>query len=234
MSDMKVMPSIDLSSGKAVKRVRGVKGSELVITDAIKAAEEFYELGYDSIHVVDLDAAEGVGDNEDLIRDICKVGFRWIQVGGGVRDRTKASRLLSYGVNALVISTLFYLNRGSFEELIKALGGDKVLVAIDYGDDLMVRVKGWKESALSVYDAINLINMYDLFGVLFTYIEFEGSGRGVDSRLKDFIHAVRGIKEYAGGVRNLNDLMYLKGLGIDYVIIGMAMYMGFLKGVRYV
>lgn len=231
---MKVMPSIDLSSGKAVKRVKGVRGSELVITDAIKAAEEFYELGYDSIHVVDLDAADGVGDNEDLIRNICKVGFKWIQVGGGVRDKSKASRLISYGADALVISTLFYLNRNSFEELIKTLGSDKVLVAIDYGDDLMVRIKGWKESALSIYEAINLINRYDLLGVIFTYIEFEGSGKGVDSRLRNFLHVVRGIKEYAGGVRDLNDLIYLKSLGVDYVIVGMAMYMGFLKGVKYV
>ncbi len=231
---MKVMPSIDLSSGKAVKRVKGVRGSELVITDAIKAAEEFYELGYDSIHVVDLDAADGVGDNEELIRNICKVGFKWIQVGGGVRDKSKASRLISYGADALVISTLFYLNRNSFEELIKTLGSDKVLVAIDYGDDLMVRIKGWKESALSIYEAINLINRYDLLGVIFTYIEFEGSGKGVDSRLRNFLHVVRGIKEYAGGVRDLNDLIYLKSLGVDYVIVGMAMYMGFLKGVKYV
>ncbi len=100
---MKVMPSIDISEGKAVKRVRGLRGSGLVLGDPLKIAKEILDEGYDAVHIVDLDSAEGTGNNEQVIKEICKLGFKWVQVGGGIRSVDKAESLASI-CNAIVLS----------------------------------------------------------------------------------------------------------------------------------
>ncbi len=231
---MKVLPSIDLSLGRVVKRVRGIRGTGVVVGDAVKVAEELYELGYDSVHVVDLDAAEGLGSNEGLIKDVVKVGFKWVQVGGGIRGISKAIRLLSYGVTAVVVSTMFYTSRNTFEELLRVVGGDKVLVAVDYDNSLTVRVKGWREGGVGVDEALNMVGNYDVLGIILTYIDSEGTEGGVDRRITNFVRRIKGLKEYAGGVSTVDDLLFLKGVGVDYVIVGMAIYRGTLLGVKYV
>lgn len=231
---MRVVPSIDLSSGKAVKRVRGIRGSELVVGDPVKVAEELHELGYEVLHIVDLDAAEGRGDNEDLVKVLTTLGFKWVQVGGGIRDRVKAQRLLSYGASSVVISTIFYENRRLFEEVVNLVGGEKVLIAVDYDEDLTVRTRGWVRGSVRVDEALNDINDYEVLGVIFTYIGSEGTAGGVDRRIQNFVGRVRGLREYAGGISSLDDLKFLKEVGIDYAIVGMAIYRGSLVGVRYV
>jgi len=231
---VKVLPSIDLSLGRVVKRVRGIRGTGVVVGNAVKVAEELYELGYDSVHIVDLDAAEGLGSNEDLIKDVVKVGFKWVQVGGGIRGISKAIRLLSYGVTAVVVSTMFYTSRNTFEELLRVVGGDKVLVAVDYDNSLTVRVKGWREGGVGVDEALNTVGNYDVLGIILTYIDSEGTEGGVDRRITNFVRRIKGLKEYAGGVSTVDDLLFLKGIGVDYVIVGMAIYRGTLLGVKYV
>lgn len=103
---LEVMPSIDISEGIAVKRVKGQRGTGLILGDPFKLAQEAYGDGYDKVHIVDLDAAEGVGSNEDVIRRICReVGFSHVQVGGGIRGIEKARRLLR-DCDYIVVSTL--------------------------------------------------------------------------------------------------------------------------------
>ncbi|TRM96100.1 1-(5-phosphoribosyl)-5-((5-phosphoribosylamino)methylideneamino)imidazole-4-carboxamide isomerase [Sulfolobus sp. B1] len=141
---IKVLPSIDISEGKAVKRIRGVKGTGLILGDPVKIAYNIYEEGYDSIHVIDLDSAEGVGSNEEYIKDICKIGFKWIQVGGGIRSLDRAKKLISLGVSAIILSTLPFINFKEFKHILDegtAKGVDhKVKTLVD-------KIKGIREYA---------------------------------------------------------------------------------------
>ncbi|MEM2158048.1 MAG: 1-(5-phosphoribosyl)-5-((5-phosphoribosylamino)methylideneamino)imidazole-4-carboxamide isomerase [Sulfolobales archaeon] len=231
---MRVIPSIDLSNYKAVKRIKGVRNSGLILGDALKVAEELYGMGYDSLHIVDLDAAGGYGNNEDLIKKLITVGFKWVQVGGGIRSIEKANRILSYGASSIVVSTLFYEDRQTFNKLVEVVGGEKVLVAVDYDEDLIIKLKGWATYGTNIYKAMSDINNYDVLGVIFTYIGNEGTQQGVDKRVKEFAQNVKGLKEYAGGITSLDDLKFLKYAGIDYAILGMSIYTGSLIGVKYV
>jgi len=229
---MKVMPSIDLSNGIAVKRVHGIRGSGIVVGNPVDVAYKLYELGYDVLHVVDLDAAEGVGDNENVIKELGKVGFMFLQVGGGIRSVEKAVRILSYGASAVVISTVYFTNRRIFNNIIRSVGGDKVIVALDYDSSHNVMIRGWKERAVSLHEALQELATYMLRGVLFTYISSEGAEGGIDEHIGRFAATVRGLKEYAGGVSSTEDLIKLKDMGFDYAIVGMALYRGRLWGVR--
>ncbi|MEM1541707.1 MAG: 1-(5-phosphoribosyl)-5-((5-phosphoribosylamino)methylideneamino)imidazole-4-carboxamide isomerase [Ignisphaera sp.] len=229
---IKVMPSIDISDGRAVKRVKGVRGTGIVIGDPIKVAEELYSNGYEAVHVVDLDAAEGVGDNSHLISNISSIGFSWIQVGGGIRSLTKVYRVLGYGASAVVISSLFFRNRSEFNHIINNVGGDKVILTLDYRSDGYVYVSGWNEKAIEIDKAIEIASQYPLLGIMFTYIDTEGTMSGIDSNIAKYVSKVKGLKEYAGGISKYEDILLLNSMGFDYAIVGMALFRGFLRGVK--
>ena len=226
---MKVMPSVDMSGGKAVKRVRGVRGTGLVLGDPVKVAEEIYSLGYRHVHLVDLDAAEGVGNNRDKIREIARIGFEWVQVGGGVRDQATAEELLSLGVSAVVMSTLPFTDYGKFERIKERIGGDKVIVSMDYDSQGYVLVKGWKERALRLEEALERVN--DVRGIALTFVDNEGTSQGIDRKVGEKVKGFKGLKEYAGGVSGLEDLLELKAQGFDFAIVGMAFYTGKVRGI---
>lgn len=229
---MRVMPSIDLSNGIAVKRVHGIRGSGVIIGNPIDVAHKLYELGYESLHIVDLDAAEGVAHNEDIIKRLCRIGFRFVQVGGGIRSIEKAMRMLSYGASAIVLSTIFFTDRNAFDNILEAVGEDKVIVALDYDSSHSVMIEGWKKKSVSLFEALQELSMYDLRGVLFTHISGEGTESGIDENIERYVNAVKGLKEYAGGISSIEDLIKLKSLGFDYAIVGMALYRGRLWGVK--
>lgn len=229
---MYVVPSIDISQGKAVKRVRGVKGTGIIIGDPVKVAEEIYSLGYEFVHVVDLDAAEGSGNNEDKIGGIARVGFKRVEVGGGIRSVEKANKILSLGATEVVVSSLLFTNKEEFDRMSKLLG-DKLFFSIDYCGGKTL-IKGWKEEAKSVDETISLLKNYDIKGVIFTYVCNEGTRRGIDENISIYSSQVNKLKGYAGGISDINDLLKLKESKIDFAIVGMSFYSGSLKGVKYV
>lgn len=229
---IKIMPSIDISNGKAVKRVKGVRGSGIIVGNPVKVAENLYNEGYEAIHIVDLDAAEGLGNNIDVINDITNIGFKWVQVGGGVRNTVRALELLRCRVSAVVISSIFFKNANIFREIVNSVGSDKIILALDYRSDGYVYISGWNEKSIKLEKAIELASQYSLLGILFTYIDSEGTMSGIDRGIGGYASKVKGLKEYAGGVSVYDDILFLDSLGFDYVIIGMALFKGILKGVK--
>lgn len=230
---IEIIPSIDISNGKAVKRIRGIKGTGLILGDPVKVANKIYDEGYRKIHIVDLDAAEGAEDNENYIKEICKIGFKWIQVGGGIRNYEKANRILSYGSSALIFSTLPFTNPNLFKDMVNKIGKDKILISIDYDNKGNVLIKGWREKALKVTEAIKKVNELDLLGTILTYIPNEGTSNGIDYNVREFSNMIKGIKEYAGGVASYDDVKYLESIGFNYVIVGMSFYLNRIRGVRF-
>ena len=98
---MIIFPAIDIKGGKCV---RLLKGSFDDITKYNKSpldqAQEFSDLGFNNIHIIDLDGAQKENPiNENLIKEISKIKNIKIQVGGGVRSLERIKKLLDFGKN---------------------------------------------------------------------------------------------------------------------------------------
>ena len=83
-----LLPAVDVSGGKAVRLTQGESGTETSYGDPVEAAEEWMKQGAQWLHLVDLDAAFGRGDNRAVIRKVVKaVGKKVnVELSGGIRD----------------------------------------------------------------------------------------------------------------------------------------------------
>ncbi|MGN0015685.1 MAG: geranylgeranylglyceryl/heptaprenylglyceryl phosphate synthase, partial [Candidatus Gastranaerophilaceae bacterium] len=157
-----IIPSIDLMSGKAVQLRQG-KEKVLEKEDIENLAKEFGKYG--ELAVIDLDAAMGKGDNENVIREICKIAK--CRVGGGIRTIEKAKRMLALGAKKIIIGT------AASEEFLSKLPKDKVMLAIDAKNG-KISQKGWTEEIDAT--PVDFVKRFDNLcsGYLYTIVENEG------------------------------------------------------------
>ena len=136
-----IIPSIDLMDGKAVQLRQG-KEKVLEREDVLELAKYYSRFG--EISVIDLDAAMNKGENEALIKEICKIAH--CRVGGGIRDKEKAKRILSNGAKQIIVGT------AANEEFLAKLPKDKVIGAIDAKKDIVAGVVANPEEKRNEYD----------------------------------------------------------------------------------
>lgn len=210
-----LVPSIDIMGGKVVQLKQG---KELVLTcerDPVELARELNRYG--ELAVIDLDAAMGKGSNLDLIRSICQVAD--VRAGGGIRDKETAVALLKAGAKRLIIGTK------ATPEFLQQLPKDKVMVALDHKNDVVVD-QGWVNSTgETVWERAERLAPY-CSGFLATFVEKEGCLEGIDlDAVKKLKEKLSGQLTVAGGIKNSDEVKEISSLGID-VQVGMALYTG--------
>lgn len=226
---MRVIPAIDLRDGACVQLVGGSYADERVrIQDAPAVADNWARLGFDRIHLVDLDAATGRGSNRETLRAI--LGRRRIEVqcGGGVRDLDTIGELLAAGASEVVLGTRAVEDRAWLEEAV-AIYPNRIIVAADTRARQLT-THGWAEAdSQNVIDFVEEVGSLPLAAVLVTAIEREGRMEGPDLPLmRDLALCSKVPLQASGGVRSADDIRRLDGLGISAVIVGMALYTGAL------
>lgn len=228
---MIVLPAIDLREGACVQLVGGSYDEERVrLPDPVAQAERFRAQGFRRLHVVDLDAATGRGDNGTVIDALLRVDGLELQVGGGVRSREHAARLLDAGARKVVIGTKAL----EAPELLLALCAaypSRVIVALDVRER-EVLLRGWSAGSGRRVDAVLAeVSRHALAGVLVTAVHKEGSLGGVDLALYRELVAQGGASIVAsGGVGGVADLEALESVGVESVVVGMAIYTGAIDG----
>lgn len=227
---MIAVPAVDLKGGRCVQLVGGRPDDERVSLPApVAVARRWWNLGFHHLHVVDLDAALGTGDNGDRIVEVLAATDATVQVGGGIRDDARADALLADGPDRIVVGTRAVDDRPWLE----ALAGrhpDRVVVAADIRDGLVLR-KGWTEgSGLEVVEFVHSLADLPLAGVLCTDVGREGRLEGIDlDTVTSVLEACAHPIWISGGVTTLDDLAALDDAGAHGAVLGMALYTGALR-----
>ncbi len=226
---MIAMPAIDLRDGACVQLVGGDFADERIrLPDPVAAATRWRELGFGKLHVVDLDAATGRGENGAVIDALVRLDGLSFQVGGGLATTERVTDLLGRGASTAVVGTRAVQDPSWLEGLATRHPGRIVVAADVRGREVVVR--GWTAGAgLDVLDLMTRLRGLPLAGVLVTAVHVEGRLEGPDLEL---MHAVRVATELpllaSGGIRSLADLRDLDRAGAAGAVIGMALYTGSL------
>lgn len=224
---MIAIPAVDLRGGKCVQLVGGDYAAEQVrLDDPPGVARDWVREGFTRLHVVDLDAATGRGQNLEVIREILRTATVPVQVGGGVRDEARIERLLDEGASYVVVGTRAVEDEDWRAEMAQAFPG-RLIVAADVRERRVV-TKGWAEtSRLDVLDFVEELNALPLAGVLVTAVHREGQMQGTDLPLmEDVAEASAWPVLASGGVSSLEDMRALEYRGLAGAVLGMALYTG--------
>ena len=219
-----LIPSIDLLGGKIVQLVQGEKKA-LEFENFSYWMERFS--GYPLVQLIDLDAAMGDGSNYKLITSIARQ--LPCQVGGGIRDLTRARELLDAGAKRVIFGSALLkdgqINIGVAQEFSSALGQQRLTFAIDSRGG-KVSIKGWKEvTAIDPLDMVSTLEPY-CSAFLYTHIDTEGTMSGFP------LEVARKLRQasprqliVAGGIRSMAEVHALDEIGVD-AVVGMAIYTG--------
>jgi len=224
---MIAIPAIDIMDGKCVQLVEGKPWSaKITIDDPVGVAKKWQSMGARRLHVIDLDAALSNGDNEKTISEMLGGIEIPIQVGGGIRDDSKAERMLRAGAAQIIVGTRAVTDIAWLRDITRRFP-EQIIVAIDArGDD--ISIKGWSEqSGVGLMGYIGSIDDLPIFGVLYTNIAKEGKLAGIEVEpIQRIARATRKKLFVAGGISSMEDLDLISSTGAYGAILGMAIYKG--------
>jgi phosphoribosylformimino-5-aminoimidazole carboxamide ribotide isomerase len=222
---MLAIPAIDLREGHCVQLVGGDYANEaLRLDEPLRVAQRWVAAGFSRLHIVDLDAATGNGNNRDLVREIVTRCGVPTQVGGGVRRADDVLSVLEDGAEHVVVGT-----RGIEEsEWLTTQSGvhpQRLVLAADVKGRHVV-TRGWaNQTTREILDVIAELEHLPLAGLLVTAVHKEGRMQGSDLALMtDVVDASPWPVIASGGVSSMSDLRALEDCGVAAAVLGMALY----------
>lgn len=226
---MIAIPAVDLRDGSCVQLVGGEYAAERIrLPDPIAVALDWEAKGFQALHVVDLDAATGRGNNRRTIERLLDRTDLTVQVGGGVRDRDDITWLLDAGATYVVVGTRALED----QEWLREMADDfpqQLIVAADVRERKIV-TRGWTRTMhLDIDDAMERFSQLPLAGVLVTAVHKEGLMLGADLALMEDVAESTSLPVIAsGGIATDVDLRLLADRGVAAAVLGMALYTGAL------
>ncbi|MED1412104.1 MULTISPECIES: 1-(5-phosphoribosyl)-5-[(5-phosphoribosylamino)methylideneamino]imidazole-4-carboxamide isomerase [Bacillus] len=223
---MEIFPAIDLKEGRCVRLYQGEFSKETVMNeDPVAQAIVFEKLGAKILHIVDLDGAiAGKSVNLHVIEEICRTVRIPVQIGGGVRSLAAVEKLLSVGVEKVILGTAALYDKSFLEEVVR-LYKEKIIVGIDAKNGF-VATRGWLDvSEISYIDLAKQMASLGVQTIVFTDISKDGTLAGPNFEQLELLQKNVGIRVIAsGGVASIQDVKRLHDMNIYGVIIGKALY----------
>ncbi|MGV0829103.1 1-(5-phosphoribosyl)-5-[(5-phosphoribosylamino)methylideneamino]imidazole-4-carboxamide isomerase [Empedobacter brevis] len=226
---MRIIPAIDIIDGKCVRLSQGDYGTKKIYNEnPLEVAKEFEDYGIEYLHLVDLDGAKSKQIiNYKTLEFIASKTNLKIDFGGGIKTNDDIRIAFECGTNQITGGSVAVQNPNLFQEWISRYGNEKIILGAD-AKDRKIATHGWLET--SELDVIDFITTYTEKGidyVICTDISKDGMLQGTSNELYTEILASADVKLIAsGGVSSIDDLIKVKELGCEGVILGKAIYEG--------
>ncbi|RRD61790.1 bifunctional 1-(5-phosphoribosyl)-5-((5-phosphoribosylamino)methylideneamino)imidazole-4-carboxamide isomerase/phosphoribosylanthranilate isomerase PriA [Leucobacter sp. OH1287] len=226
---LELLPAVDIADGQAVRLVNGAAGSETSYGSPVDAALDWIRQGAEWIHLVDLDAAFGRGDNKQVLKAVMKeTGGINIELSGGIRDTASLEAALELGAKRVNLGTAALEDPDWTAEVI-AEYGDKIAVGLDVkGETLAAR--GWTSEGGNLWDVLERLEDAGCSRYVVTDVAKDGTLKGPNLELLRRVTEKTARPVVAsGGVATLDDIAALRDLvphGVEGAIVGKALYSG--------
>jgi phosphoribosylformimino-5-aminoimidazole carboxamide ribotide isomerase len=228
-----LIPCIDLQGGQAVQLVRGRK-RELAVADVFGLLEQFKS--YPWLHLIDLDAAIGTGDNNALVRELCRRARKHykfkVRVGGGIRTVVRAREIAKSGADQIIIGSAAFnegqINARFLRKLTQQLSCVRIVIALDTAKG-RITINGWRRKL--ALRAENVMSQLEPFCAAFLCTDVDREGTMAGANL-DWFRMLRAATKHpiiaAGGIKTRREISALEKLGMD-AAVGMAVYKNRLR-----
>jgi 1-(5-phosphoribosyl)-5-[(5-phosphoribosylamino)methylideneamino] imidazole-4-carboxamide isomerase/N-(5'phosphoribosyl)anthranilate isomerase len=228
VSALVLLPAVDVADGAAVRLVQGEAGTETSYGEPLDAALAWQRDGAEWIHLVDLDAAFGRGDNRELLASVVRKLDVAVELSGGIRDDASLEAALGTGAARVNLGTAA-LESPDWVRRAIARHGDKIAVGLDVrGTTLAAR--GWTQEGGDLWETLARLDADGCGRYVVTDVHKDGTLTGPNLQLlRDVCARTEAAVVASGGVSSLDDLRAIAGLtgiGVEGAIVGKALYAG--------
>jgi phosphoribosylformimino-5-aminoimidazole carboxamide ribotide isomerase/phosphoribosylanthranilate isomerase len=228
MSYLELLPAVDVKDGRAVRLVQGELEKESIYGAPLDVALEFQTAGAEWLHLVDLDAAFGRGENSALLAEVVgKLDIK-VELSGGIRDDESLRRALATGCRRVNLGTAA-LEDPEWTARVIAEHGDRIAVGLDVrGHTLAAR--GWTKEGGDLFETLQRLDRDGCARYVVTDVAKDGTLAGPNIELLKSVCAATSKPVIAsGGISSLDDIAALAALrstGVEGAIVGKALYAG--------
>jgi 1-(5-phosphoribosyl)-5-[(5-phosphoribosylamino)methylideneamino] imidazole-4-carboxamide isomerase/N-(5'phosphoribosyl)anthranilate isomerase len=228
MSYLELLPAVDVKDGRAVRLVQGELAAETAYGNPLEVALEFQSAGAEWLHLVDLDAAFGRGENTAQLADVVgKLDIK-VELSGGIRDDESLARALATGCTRVNLGTAALENPDWTAKVI-AQHGDRIAVGLDVRGHVLA-ARGWTKEGGDLFQTIERLERDGCARYVVTDVTKDGTLQGPNlTLLKEVCAATKKPVVASGGISSLDDIRALVALnnsGVEGAIVGKALYAG--------
>lgn len=222
---MNIFPAIDIIDGKCVRLTKGIADDKTIYQySPLDMAKTYQDAGFNTIHVVDLDATLGKGNNNQVLSQIRRKIDINIEVAGGIRSKDAIIDKINEGFNTIVIGTFAIKNIDDVLNFDDSLI-EKLSIALDIKDN-QIASHGWQEiTNQSLKDIIDKYNKRPIHSYFVTDVANDGMLSGLNM---ETFNSIKKLTDkhitIGGGVKDLNDIELSRSNGFNNVVVGKAIY----------
>ena len=225
---LELLPAVDVADGQAVRLVQGEAGSETGYGDPLEAAMAWQNDGAEWVHLVDLDAAFGRGNNTEVLRRVADELKIKVELSGGIRDDESLERALEFGAARVNLGTAALENPAWTARAIER-HGDAIAVGLDVRGTTLAG-RGWTKEGGDIWEVLSRLEDAGCARYVVTDVTKDGTLRGPNiDLLRQMCERTDKPVVASGGISSLDDLRALRELvptGVEGAIVGKALYAG--------
>ena len=226
MSSLILLPAVDVAGGKAVRLVQGQADSATSFGDPLAAALDWQASGAQWIHLGDLDAAFGRGENSELLAQVVQRLDVNVEISGGIRDDESLRAALATGARRVNLGTAALENPQWTSQVISEFG-DRIAVGLDVRGTVLA-ARGWTQDGGDIWETLERLEADGCERYVVTDVTKDGTLRGPNIELlKQMCERTNKPVIASGGIANLADIAQLRSLteiGVEGAIVGKALY----------
>jgi 1-(5-phosphoribosyl)-5-[(5-phosphoribosylamino)methylideneamino] imidazole-4-carboxamide isomerase/N-(5'phosphoribosyl)anthranilate isomerase len=228
MNFLELLPAVDVKDGRAVRLVQGELARESIYGSPLEVALEFQDSGAEWLHLVDLDAAFGRGENSALLAEVVGRLDIDVELSGGIRDDESLMRALATGCRRVNLGTAA-LENPEWTSRIIAEHGDRIAVGLDVRGHVLA-ARGWTQEGGDLFETLARLESDGCARYVVTDVTKDGTLQGPNLELlKEVCAATKKPVVASGGISSLEDikaLCALSHIGVEGAIVGKALYAG--------
>jgi phosphoribosyl isomerase A len=225
---LELLPAVDVRDGRAVRLVQGELARESVYGQPLDVALEFQSAGAEWLHLVDLDAAFGRGDNSEILAEVVGRLDIKVELSGGIRDDESLKRALATGCRRINLGTAA-LENPDWTARVIAEHGDRIAVGLDVRGHVLA-ARGWTKEGGDLFETLARLESDGCARYVVTDVTKDGTLQGPNlDLLREVCAATKKPVVASGGISSLADISALSALhqiGVEGAIVGKALYAG--------
>lgn len=228
MSYLELLPAVDVKDGRAVRLVQGELDRESIYGSPLEVALDFQKSGAEWLHLVDLDAAFGRGENSAVLAEVVGKLDIAVELSGGIRDDLSLARALATGCKRVNLGTAA-LENPEWTSRVIAEYGDRIAVGLDVRGHVL-SARGWTQEGGDLFETLARLESDGCARYVVTDVTKDGTLQGPNLELlKEVCAATNKPVVASGGISSLADiqaLSVLNAIGVEGAIVGKALYAG--------